>query len=68
MVRHLLVGAIAAVTATAAFAQTGNPNAPDLPHWPRFDDRVPSVLRLAPEPRVIDVPRRAHLALADRAP
>ena len=50
------------------FAQTGDPNAPDLPHWPRFDDRVPSVLRLAPEPRVIDVPRRAHLALADRAP
>jgi len=35
---------------------------------PRPDKTLPSVLRLAPEPRVIDVPRRAHLALADRAP
>ena len=47
------------------FATTGDPNGAGLPHWPRFDDRVPSVLRLAPQPGVIDVPRRAQLSLAD---
>jgi para-nitrobenzyl esterase len=47
------------------FAKAGDPNGAGMPHWPRFDDRAPSVLRLAPEPGVIDVPRRAHLSLAD---
>ena len=47
------------------FAHTGDPNGPGLPTWPRFDDDRATVMRLAPEPRLIDVPRREHLALAD---
>ena len=47
------------------FARDGDPGGTGLPHWPRFDDTRPSVLRLAADPGVIDVPRRAHLALAD---
>ena len=49
------------------FAQTGDPNGADLPAWPRFEDGRRTVLRLAAEPALIDVPRRPHLELADGA-
>jgi para-nitrobenzyl esterase len=51
------------------FARQGNPNGPELPHWPQFVDAgsTATVMRLAPEPGPIDVPRRLHLAFADRA-
>jgi para-nitrobenzyl esterase len=28
------------------FARTGDPNSADLPEWPRFDDGIPSVLKI----------------------
>jgi len=48
-----------------AFAKHGDPNGDGLPAWPRFTDDERSVLRLAPEPSLIDVPRRAQLAFLD---
>jgi para-nitrobenzyl esterase len=47
------------------FAATGDPNATGLPAWPRFADARPTVLRIAPEPSVIAVPRREQLHLLD---
>ncbi|MGJ7509067.1 carboxylesterase/lipase family protein [Variovorax sp. GT1P44] len=44
------------------FAKTGNPNVDGLPHWPTFDDTRPTMLEIKPEPELVDVPRRAHLA------
>jgi len=48
------------------FAKSGNPNGDALPPWPTFVDAgdSPTVMRLAPEPRLIDVPRREQLAFA----
>ena len=48
------------------FAKQGDPNGAGLPHWPPFDDEgaSPTVMRLAPEPELIDVPRRERLAFA----
>ena len=50
------------------FAKAGNPNRVDLPQWPEFSDdgASPTVMRLAPDPGLIEVPRRAQLAFADR--
>ena len=50
------------------FAKTGDPNGPELPKWPRFDDTRPTVMRLAPTPSLIDVPRRAHLSFVQGTP
>ena len=47
------------------FVHAGDPDGPGLPHWPHFDDADATVLRLAGEPRLVDVPRREHLVLAD---
>lgn len=47
------------------FAKTGDPNGSGLATWPRFKDGAPTILRLAPQTELIDVPRRAQLALAD---
>jgi para-nitrobenzyl esterase len=51
------------------FARQGNPNRPELPYWPQFvdDAATATVMRLAADPGPIDVPRRSHLAFADRA-
>jgi para-nitrobenzyl esterase len=51
------------------FAREGNPNRAGLAHWPPFVDAAatPAVMRLAPEPGPVDVPRRLHLAFAERA-
>ena len=48
------------------FAKHGDPNGTALPHWPPFVDAgaSPTVMRLAPEPGLIDVPRREQLAFA----
>lgn len=48
------------------FAKHGDPNRAGLPHWPTFVDAgaSPTVMRLAPEPGLIDVPRREQLAFA----
>jgi para-nitrobenzyl esterase len=50
------------------FAKTGNPNGPEPPRWPRFDDTRPTVLRLASATSLIDVPRRAHLSFVQGTP
>lgn len=48
------------------FAKHGDPNGTALPHWPPFVDAgaSPTVMRLAPEPGLIDVPRREQLTFA----
>jgi para-nitrobenzyl esterase len=48
------------------FAKGGDPNRAGLPRWPTFVDRgsAPTVMCLAPEPGLIDVPRREQLAFA----
>jgi para-nitrobenzyl esterase len=48
------------------FAATGNPNREGLLSWPRFYDATPSVMRLAADPDLIEVPRHTQLAFADR--
>jgi para-nitrobenzyl esterase len=48
------------LTATwLAFAKTGDPNNPLIPHWPRFDATTRSTLILGRETRVIDDPHDA---------
>jgi para-nitrobenzyl esterase len=52
-----------------SFAKTGRPHADGAPAWPTFDAAAPTVLRLAPTPSLVGVPRRAQLAFLDeRAP
>lgn len=43
------------------FARNGNPDSEGLPHWPRFEDGRRTLLQLAAEPALIDVPRHDHL-------
>jgi para-nitrobenzyl esterase len=50
-----------------AFAKTGRPDGDGLPAWPTFADGAATVMQLAPEPALVDVPRRAHLEFVDRA-
>jgi para-nitrobenzyl esterase len=49
-----------------AFARNGDPAVQGLPDWPVFDDRRPTVMRLAPHTALVDVPRRRHLEWLDR--
>jgi para-nitrobenzyl esterase len=49
------------------FAKTGRPDGGGLPEWPIFADGRATVMRLAPEPGLVDVPRREHLEFVDRA-
>ena len=45
--------------ALVAFAQTGNPNHRQLPHWPQFDIRHRPTLMLDRDSRVLDDPHAA---------
>ncbi|HUZ75315.1 MAG TPA: carboxylesterase family protein [Stellaceae bacterium] len=44
------------------FAASGDPNGAGLPHWPRFDERLPSVMHFGDETRVGALPDAARLA------
>jgi para-nitrobenzyl esterase len=48
------------------FARSGDPNGPDLPHWPVYDDNKPALMRLAPDPGVIATPRAEAQIFLDR--
>jgi para-nitrobenzyl esterase len=52
--------------AWCAFAETGDPNVPELPPWPGFTRRRRAVLLLDDEPRVADDPQPAETELARR--
>lgn len=43
------------------FAKTGDPNGPELPHWPRFNPAEPRMMQLGQKmgPMVLTPPRRA---------
>jgi para-nitrobenzyl esterase len=45
-------------SAWVAFARNGNPNTPELPHWPAFDSRRRGTLFLDDVCSVVDDPRR----------
>ncbi|MGH8258956.1 MAG: carboxylesterase/lipase family protein, partial [Steroidobacteraceae bacterium] len=45
-------------SAWAAFARNGNPNTPELPHWPAFDSRRRATLFLDDTCGVVEDPRR----------
>ena len=47
------------------FARTGNPNGEGLPEWPSYDPAAPKLMRLAPDPGVIDPPRPEAQELLD---
>ncbi len=52
--------------AWAAFARTGNPDHPDMPHWPAFNPTELPTMMFGPEVRVQNDPNReARLALAE---
>lgn len=40
-----------------SFARDGDPNAEGLPKWPAYAENAPKLMRLSPEPAVIDTPR-----------
>ena len=51
--------------AWAAFARTGNPDHPDMPHWPAFDPDGYPTMMFGEQVRVADDPNREErLALA----
>jgi len=45
-------------TAWAAFARTGNPNTPGLPHWPAYDTQSRATMVFNDECKVVDDPGR----------
>ena len=45
----------------ANFAATGDPNGAGLPHWPRFDEKLPTVMQFGDEPRLGALPDAARL-------
>lgn len=46
-----------------AFAHTGNPNTPNLPHWPTYDEKRRATLLFDTECRVADDPQGAERAI-----
>ncbi|SEG60409.1 para-nitrobenzyl esterase [Bryocella elongata] len=51
-----------------AFARTGNPNNPKLPHWPTFDLRQRATLILNDPPRIEDDPRGRERSYLGQVP
>jgi len=45
-------------SAWAAFARTGNPNSPGLPHWPAYDTKSRATMIFNDECKVVDDPGR----------
>jgi para-nitrobenzyl esterase len=51
-----------------AFAKTGNPNNPRIPHWPAYDLKRRATLALDLKSRIIDDPRREVRELFSQVP
>ncbi len=51
-----------------AFARTGNPNNPKIPHWPAYDLKRRATLAFDLEPRIIDDPRSEARKLLSQVP
>lgn len=51
-----------------AFAKTGNPNNPKIPHWPRFNLKTRPTMIFNLKPRVVDDPRGAERKFFKNAP
>ncbi len=49
------------------FARNGNPNGPNVPQWPSYSNSDPKLMRLSPEPAVIDPPRPEAQTYLDAA-
>lgn len=50
-----------------AFAKTGDPNHPSLPHWPAYDLKQRTTMIWNTPPRVVDDPRKDERELAAQA-
>jgi para-nitrobenzyl esterase len=50
-----------------AYARTGNPNYPGLPHWPAYDLKNRSTMIWEPMPHIENDPRGAERVFADKA-
>ena len=49
-----------------AFARSGDPNHPQLPHWPKYEPNLRATLIFDRQPRVVNDPRAAERALFKR--
>ncbi|MFZ5638932.1 MAG: carboxylesterase/lipase family protein [Pseudomonadota bacterium] len=54
--------------ALIAFARSGDPDHPGMPHWPRYDLERRATMLFDAEPRVADDPRGGERRLYERAP
>jgi para-nitrobenzyl esterase len=52
-------------SAWVAFARTGDPNNPALPHWPAYDDELRAVMTFDAEPAVANDPKGTIRQLLD---
>jgi para-nitrobenzyl esterase len=54
--------------ALIAFARSGDPNHPGLPHWPQYDLQHRATMLFDTSSRVVDDPRGGERRLYERAP
>jgi len=57
--RHCVAEQMA--TSWAAFARTGNPNNPTIPHWPVYDQNRRATLRFDADPQTVEDPVGAEI-------